>query len=505
MTPSNLFTYHRSQTRIAALVAMIGFLSGLLPTAQAQQAAKSAAARAELALQIGHRDSIYSVALSRDGKTAASASYDGTLKLWDTQTGDLRDTFALPDWPKTDYQPREIAFSANGKTIEFHRLRFQELSDDTKHFECNLETKELRFFPINKVSVCPDKADLVASVPDGRISVCRQSVITEANTDGLMPPAEFFLWEHQTKQKAPITKEYQWFISPAFDFSPDGRLLAIYSGGYDPNVVFWDVTTRQVKRQLQNVFFRGFSADGKTIVLDVAPANRCNCPEDNKLPLSDKAEFGAVELWDRQLEAPKRTLIGREFFGYTPDGQTILLTKTAWSPASVTMELWDAQLGKLKQKLIGNLPSFSLPRYSPDGQIMALLNETNLTKQIGLEKIILYDLRAGKIINHLPTGPTSSVDMITFSKDGTTLTTVNRGGEAKLWDAHTGALKSALKLNQQKAMKSPDDLPKARFSVQETAFSADGQLVIVGTQEGIVGILDFRTGRVTQTLKLQQG
>ena len=134
---------------------------------------------------------------------------------------------------------------------------------------------------------------------------------------------------------------------------------------------------------------------------------------------------------------------------------------------------------------------------------MALLNETNLSKQIGLEKIILYDLQAGKIINHLPTGPTSSLDMNAFSKDGTTLTTVNRGGKAKLWDSHTGALKSTLKLNQQKAVKSLGDLPKARFSVQETAFSANGQLVIVGTNRGTVGILNFRTGRVIQTPKLR--
>ena len=44
-------------------------------------------------IQIGHADSVFSVAFSPDGKTALSGSYDNTLKLWDISTGKVIRTF----------------------------------------------------------------------------------------------------------------------------------------------------------------------------------------------------------------------------------------------------------------------------------------------------------------------------------------------------------------------------------------------------------------------------
>jgi WD40 repeat protein len=40
----------------------------------------------------GHTQAVVSVAYSPDGKTLASASYDGTLKLWDVTSGKERTT-----------------------------------------------------------------------------------------------------------------------------------------------------------------------------------------------------------------------------------------------------------------------------------------------------------------------------------------------------------------------------------------------------------------------------
>src|SRR4051812_30926900 len=60
----------------------------------------------------GHTDAVVAVAFSPDSKTLASASYDGTLKLWDMSTGKERATLG-----KYRGCLGCVAFSADGKTL----------------------------------------------------------------------------------------------------------------------------------------------------------------------------------------------------------------------------------------------------------------------------------------------------------------------------------------------------------------------------------------------------
>jgi WD40 repeat protein len=49
----------------------------------------------------GHTDSVNAVAIAPDGKTAISASGDKTLKIWDTETGtEVRTLTGHTDWVK---------------------------------------------------------------------------------------------------------------------------------------------------------------------------------------------------------------------------------------------------------------------------------------------------------------------------------------------------------------------------------------------------------------------
>src|SRR5580692_11699169 len=60
----------------------------------------------------GHTDEVVAVAFSPDSKTLASASYDGTLKLWDTTTGKEQATLG-------EYKGCLgcVAFSPDGQTL----------------------------------------------------------------------------------------------------------------------------------------------------------------------------------------------------------------------------------------------------------------------------------------------------------------------------------------------------------------------------------------------------
>ena len=50
-------------------------------------AAHGAAPGPAVYLQLGHSDTVNSVAFSPDGRTLASGSFDDTIKLWDPATG----------------------------------------------------------------------------------------------------------------------------------------------------------------------------------------------------------------------------------------------------------------------------------------------------------------------------------------------------------------------------------------------------------------------------------
>lgn len=60
----------------------------------------------------GHADMVWSVAISPDGQTLVSGSRDNAIKIWDLATGNLRNTLESHTGMVTS-----LAFSADGRRL----------------------------------------------------------------------------------------------------------------------------------------------------------------------------------------------------------------------------------------------------------------------------------------------------------------------------------------------------------------------------------------------------
>ncbi|MBD2128702.1 serine/threonine protein kinase [Microcoleus sp. ZQ-A2] len=277
----------------------------------------------------GDSNSLSPVAISPDGKTLASGSEDGTIKLWDLQTGKLRNTLKGPPSPdKRSKSVRAIAFSPDGKTLasggEDNGIKVWNLGTGKL-----LHTLSGKSYWISALAISPDSQTFVCGDADSYITIGNLRTRELQN----------FFAGHST-------------IVNSLAISPDGQTAV--SGSDDKTIKVWEIKTGQLIHTLttpdsRRVFAVAISPNGKTI----ASGN----------------EDGVVRLWNLGSGKLIQSLpVGSapiNAVAYRVNGHTLVSGSN-----DGTIRLWDVRTGKVLRTMPGHSgPVYSLA-FSPDGQTL---------------------------------------------------------------------------------------------------------------------------------------
>jgi WD40 repeat protein len=418
----------------------------------------------------GHKDRVWGVAFSPDGKMLASSSEDQTIILWDVTT---RQPIGQPLTGHNDFV-WSISFSPDGKTLASVSDKTIIIWDVTTHQPIgqpltghNSLVWSVAFSPDGKTLASTDDNsiilwDVTTQQPIGQpLTGHNDSVWSLAfSPDGKTLASAsgdktIILWDVTTQQPIgqPLTGHNGPVMSVAF--SPDGKMLA--SGGKDKTIILWDVTTHQpIGQPLTGnndwVWSIAFSPDGKTlasaggdktvILWDIAARQSISQPltghndwvwsvafsTDGK-KLASGSYDGTIILWD----VTTHQLIGQPLTGHNGPVVSVAFSPDGKMLASVsdrTIILWDVTTRlPIGQPLAMHTDSVLSMTFSPNGKILAFGNKDRT--------IILWDVTTHQPIGQPLIGHHDSVPSVAFSPDGKLLASASYDKTIILWDVTT--------------------------------------------------------------------
>lgn len=391
-----------------------------------------------------HSSSIYTVAISQDGKLLASAGLDKKIKLWNLPNGDLCRT--IEDGMVDIYcialslDGTFLAAGGTGSVIKLWRV-----SDGTLLKTLTGHIGDIYCLAISPngtllASGCTDKTIKLWSLPDGRLVNSlkghTETVSSVAfNPDGTMLAsgsldATIKLWSLPDGDLLETLDDHLAYVS-SVKFSADGKLLA--SGSGDLTVKVWSLSGKGANLAAANS----------------APIRSSSRPTE-EFKMAALASFLAIHGADPQKTNANKSISDAsesEAVNKNSDQKNIPGSKMSRSAALIAGGVVAASMlsqcdknpfspdknGKLKVGLLytleGHTVSVICVAFSPDSKMLASSGWDGSIK--------LWQLSDGKLLKTL-TGHTYPLMSTVFCPDGTMLASACVAGALKLWNMPDG-------------------------------------------------------------------
>lgn len=419
----------------------------------------------------GHRGRITKLVYNPDGNRLASACEDGTIRVWDSQSGQLLKILVDPNSPSLDLGWSEDGAKLLAGSADSNIPRFVWDIKTDRIEQADQAPVTVSWHDASKTSWSADGeldilANMEANLPTGWLMLRRQitalalsdqhNMLAVGDCDGTI---RFF--DKQSEQvRHTCTAAWCGPVHEA-QFSPDGKVLATCAGL--GTVCLWDAYRWEPLRKFDTDGITGGSASS---VNSIAWA-----PDGTAIARANNRQ-GFVEILDSQSGELLRKL-------HTSFDEVSLVSWSSNGMVAVATEGGPVQLWNIS--LDSNEPISSLPAHSGSVKSLAWMQQDHRLITAGDDgKIDVWESPSGERARSFQ-GSTSPVTCLALSPDGRILAAGSDDGLIRLWDTASGWTSRLLRGD-------PNDIRDGQSSFTAVCWSPDGTLLASGDSNGNIRI-----------------
>ena len=431
----------------------------------------------------GHTSGISSVSVTPDGFRAISGSFDGTLKIWDIEIGvEIRTlkghTAGVISVSVTPDGRRAISGSIDStlklwdietgveiRTFKGHtaRIRAVSVTHDGRYAISASDDKTLKVWDIETgVEFRTLKGHTGWVLAVSVTPDGRRAISTSLG-------GTLKVWDMETGFEIPMFNWHNGMVS-SVSVTPDGRYAI--SASSEGTIIIWDLETGIEIRT-----FRGQTAWISEVSRWISSVS---VTPDGKHAISASSD-NTLKVWDLEAGIETRTMKGHIFpvkiVSVTPDSRHAI--SASWDG---TFKVWDMETGVEIRTIKGHrLPEMKAAFVTSDGKHAISASFLDVK---------FWDIENGIEIRTLK-GHTGRVSTVTMTPDGRRAISASFDGTLKVWDIETG-----VEIRTLKGHTGP---------VRLVSVTPDGRHAISASDDKTLKVWDIETGIEIQKLEGHTG